>query len=124
MTDLSNVDVQELLAELSKRMSKGAIKAYLEQRKEVKNMFSELLPKMVQRQWEAPKLHFTYPPRDTFTVKHFYEWVDTITNFYHVAQYYEQQERGSALSVDRAYAHWLIPECKKMYKYILGGTDA
>lgn len=111
---------KELLEELSKRMPKEDILKYLKKRKEVKKVFDGIFKSILKTPWERPVLCFKYPERKVFNSRKFLEWTDVMTNFFSVAKYYEEQERGGACSVDRAYSDWLKPECKKMYDYILG----
>jgi hypothetical protein len=64
-------------------------------------------------------LYFTYPKENKpLTIKQFTEWVDLIGDFKSCAERFEEQERGSPFSVDRAVVKYFRPECNRMFDYI------
>ena len=66
---------------------------------------------------EKPEMYYQYKD-EPMTLKEFIKWYECIEIYYHIAQRYEQQERGSCCSVDRAYSVYLKPECKKMLEHL------
>lgn len=102
-----------------KKMAKTTIddlKKYVEADKEFKKVLGETIETIVNMPVEKPEMYFKYPER-AMTVKDMMEWYDCVEIYYHIAQRYEAQERGTCCSVDRAYSKYLKPECIKLLEH-------
>lgn len=101
-------DFQAVLTKLAKFLKDEAIKKNL---KEVMGGISKM-------KWEEPVFYYKFPEKpEDFTVAEMAQWAEAIEHYFGIAQYWEEQERGGACSVDRAYSHWLKPRCEEFLKY-------
>lgn len=95
------------------------LRKYVEQDKELKENLEKIFTAIVKEPVEKPVMYYKFKD-EPMTAKDLAEWYNCVELMYHFAQRYEEQEGGSCCSVDRAYARYLIPECKKLLEKLRG----
>jgi hypothetical protein len=131
---IASDDVKRVTILVPKHVSQEAIDAfkkdypaYIESRKsrcnkcgkEFEKSMKAVIEKLAKIPFDPPVMYFKYPERSDFNINHFIHWFDCLESYFSVAKYYEEQERGSACHVDRAWQNYATPELKKMLNYLL-----
>lgn len=88
-------------------------------KEEFKKTIEKFCEQIANMKFEKPKMYFNYPERKEFNINHFIDWFDCLETYFSTAQIYEEQERGDACHVDRAWQNYATPELKKMLSYLL-----
>lgn len=119
MERIEMLKTSELLKELNRRLPKKKIQAFLESRKEMKEVFKTVIENIATMKVEKPKFHFAFPdnPKD-FGAETLTRWYEATELYYHLAKRWEKQERGMSCSVDRAYHRYLKPKCEELLNYL------
>lgn len=99
------------------------LKKYVQQDKELKENLGKIFTAIVKEPVEKPVMLYKFKEKP-MTEKDLAEWYDCVELYYHFAQRYEEQERGSCCCVDRAYSRYLIPECKKLLERLGGDSNS
>lgn len=92
---------------------------------EMKKSLKGVMEGISKIKWEEPVFYYKFPDKEEdFTVAEMAQWAEAIEHYYAIAKYWEEQERGGACSVDRAYSHWLKPRCEEFLKYFYKHIEA
>lgn len=131
---ITSDDVERVTILVPKRVSQEAIEAfkkdypaYIKSRKslckkcgkEFEQTIKAIAEVIAKQKIDIPVMFFKYPDRSEFNIHHFIEWFDFLEHYFSTAKLYEEQERGSACHVDRAWQKYATPELKKMLDYLL-----
>lgn len=93
------------------------LKKMVEKDKEFKKNLESVITTIVKAPVEKPEMHYQFKDKP-MEYKELAKWYNCIENYYHMAQRYEEQERGMCCCVDRAYGRYLMPECKKLLEHM------
>lgn len=93
------------------------LRKYVEKDKELKENLEKIFTAIVKEPVEKPEMLYSFK-NEPMNERELARWYECMELMYHFAQRYEEQERGSCCSVDRAYGRYLIPECRKLLEHL------
>ena len=93
------------------------LRKQVEKDKEFKKAIGEVITAIVKAPVEKPEMYYEFKD-EPMNYKELAKWYDCLEIYYHMAQRYEEQERGMCCCVDRAYGRYLMPECEKLLEHL------